>query len=410
MSVVLGVMSRVLSIIVLLVLGLPGLSFADGKALSLTEYLDLVEAQSPDLSVEKAKVEAVQARASGIRLSPPMVGYMQMKDGSGTNRGYEISQEIPFPTKLSKDKEARNLESDSQKEMSKLQRMIVLADARVAYLDFWSAYSKLEIQREKLAWLKGHVKVTQSSSWSDTSAKAHLLEVESDRDLLENDVLSMESELVTARAALRSYAPDLNSNDIVPVEPPTLKIEIENSASNPALQVKEKELEALSAREDFQKQSYLPDFFLRLRSYSGNETSPQSQELMVGISLPFVFFWQPKAEVAESTAMRAKAEAELKKTKVDLETRVSSFTKKLEINQVQLKNLKESLIPRAEKRMKLVRNLSTRTMEGLDQHKSVMLGLLDLKIKAIDLRLEFEKNLRELLKLGAQNSGEGVTR
>jgi hypothetical protein len=49
-------------------------------------------------------------------------------------------------------------------------------------------------------------------------------------------------------------------------------------------------------------------------------------------------------------------------------------------------------------------------MEGLDQHKSVMLGLLDLKIKAIDLRLEFEKNLRELLKLGAQNSGEGVTR
>ena len=160
-----------------------------------------------------------------------------MKDGSGTNRGYEISQEIPFPTKLSKDKEARNLESDSQKVMSKLQKMIVLADARVAYLDFWSAYSKLELQKEKLAWLNGHVKVTQSSSWSDTSAKAHLLEVESDRDLLENDLLSMESELVTARAALRGYAPDLDINDTVPVEPPALKIEIEKASKYIPLKV-----------------------------------------------------------------------------------------------------------------------------------------------------------------------------
>ena len=386
----------------------PLASFADGKQLRLSEFLEKVEAQSPSLAIEKANIESAEARASGIRLNPPMIGYMQMKDGSGTNRGYELSQEIPFPTKISKDKEVRNLESESVKEMSQIQKLSVVADARLAYFNFWSSFSKLEIQKEKLDWLKEHIRLTRSSSWSDTSAKAHLLEVESESDLLENDVLSTESELVVAKATLRNFAPDLNINEVVPVEPSIPQFEVKKEIPSSVVIQKEKELAFLTAREDLKKQSYLPDLFVRIRSYNGNEATPQSQELMVGITLPFLFFWQPKAEVAEASAQKSKAQAEYQKSKIDFETKVTSLTQKLEINQRQLKNLKEKLIPRSERRMKLVSGLSTRTMEGLDQHKSAMLGLLDLKMKAIDLRLEFERGLQELFKLGANTSKQGA--
>lgn len=401
-------MTYKIRVLIILVFGLPLQAFAGGKPLTLDQFIKEVEAKNPSVAIEKANVEVATARASGVRINPPMVGYMQMKDGSGTNRGYEISQEIPFPTKLSKDKEVRDLELETQKESSHFQKLSLMADARAAYMDFWSAFSRLAIQREKLEWLRHHLQIARSSSWSDTTAKVHLLEVESDADLLENEVFTLEADLATFRAVLKSFAPELNVDESVPVEPVIPTLQIEKRKPSPATVLKEKELTALRAMEDYKKQSYLPDFFIRLRSFNGNETTPQSQEMMVGISLPFVFFWQPKADVAEASAQRLKAEAELQKTKIEFETKLSSLTKRLESNQLQLKNLREKLIPRAERRMKLVQNLSTRTMEGLDQHKTVTLGLLDLKMKAIDFRVDYEKNIKEILKLAGSHLESGV--
>lgn len=406
--VVLKIMNNALLTFIILVFGLPLHAVASGKFLTLEQFVNEVEVQSPDLVIEKANIEVAKARASGVRISPPMVGAMQMKDSSGTNRGYEISQEIPFPTKLSNDKKLRNLEFDTQQERSRLQKISLLADARVAYTEFWSASTRFAIQKEKLEWLRRHLKITKTTSWSDTSAKVHLLEVESEADLLENEVLTLEAEVAATKATLRNFVPELNVEEIIPVEPTIPSLEIETKTLGPAVVLKEKELAAMNALEDYKKQTYLPDFLIRLRSFNGNEISPQSQELMVGISLPFVFFWQPKAEVAEASAQKLKAEAELQKSKIEFESKLSSLTKKLESNQMQLINLREKLIPRAERRMKLVQNLSTRTMEGLDQHKIVMTGFLDLKIRSIDLRADYEKTIREILKLANSHLSAGV--
>lgn len=403
-------MNKALSLLILFIITCPNSSFAKKEEFSLIQYLQLVETQNLNFKTEKANVDVAEARSRGVRIPPPMIGYMQMKEGNRINQGYEVSQEIPFPTKISKDHEVRKLELESQKETSRIQTKFILIEARSAYIDFWASFFKLEIQKEKFAWLKEHVKIAQSLSWPDTSSKAHLLEVELDRDLLENEMLAIESEVEVSRSLLRNFAPELNVNDIIPVEPPApSSLEIEKKIPSTPVLLKEKELEVISAREDLQKKSYLPDFSVRFRTYNGNEMSPQSQEVMVGLSLPFVFFWQSKAETTEASAQRLKAEIELQKAKVESETKVMSLVKRIEINQAQLKNLKENVILRAERRMKFIRNLSKRTMEGLDQHKSVMLGLLDLKIKAIDLRLEFEKNFAELLKLsGEGSSAEGA--
>lgn len=401
-------MSKVLYLLILFIITGPNSSFAKKEELPLGQYLKFVEAQNLNFKIEKANVDMAQARSRGVRIPPPMIGYMQMKEGNKINQGYEVSQEIPFPTKISKEHEVRTLELESQKETSRIQKYFILTEARTAYIDFWSSYFKLEIQKEKLAWLKEHVKIAQSLSWPDTSAKAHLLEVELDRDLLENDVLSMESDVITYREMLRNFAPELKVEEIIPIEPPIPSIETPKKAPYSLIFIKEKELATSSAREALKKQSYLPDFSVRFRVYNGSEMSPQSQELMIGMSLPFAYFWQAKAELDEASAQRFLAEVELQKAKVESDTKVLSLVKRLEAQQAQLKNLKENVIPRAERRMKLIRNLSKRTMEGIDQHKSVMLALLDFKIKAIDLRLEFEKSFVELLKLSGESSQEGA--
>lgn len=393
-------------IVALVVSSLTPAAFAK-TTLTLSEFLNEVRSRSPDLELEKANIDAAEARASGIRINPPMIGLMEMKEQEGNSRGYEISQEIPFPTKIIQDKKVRNLELETQKESSNYQKVLLFADARNAYLNFWSVYTRLNILKEKHEWLKHHLKISRTSSWSDTEAKIHLLEVESDADILENEVLSLQSELVDKQNALRIFAPGIQVESIVPAEPMMASVQIEKANSSPTIVWKEKELEARNAMLGLKKQAYLPDFFVRLRSFNGNDASLQSQELMVGINLPFLFFWQPRAEVAESSAQRMKAEIELQKSRIDFESKLSSLSKKAQSLELQIKNLKDKLIPRAEKRMKLVRNVSQRTMEGLDQHRSIMLSFLDFKTKAIELRLEHENTIREILKLTGNISKVG---
>lgn len=379
---------------------------AETDRLNMSQFLSEVRRTSPEFAIEKANVEASRARASGIRINPPMIGYMQMKDGSGTNHGLEIAQEIPFPTKISQNKKVRDLELEAQQESSQLQEASLLADARAAYVAFWGAYARLNIQKEKHAWLIHHVKITRTTSWSDTAAKIHLLEVETDADLVENEVLSLESDLIEKRNELKIFAPELKVDELIPVEPPLILTKFDKHITSPLVSLREKELQAKEAFEGLQKQAYAPDLFVRLRSYNGNESAPRSQELMVGISVPFLYFWQPKAEVAEASAQRMKAHAELQKSKIEIGGRFSSLIKKAETTQAQIKNLKEKLIPRSERQVKLVRNLSQRTMEGLDEHKKVMLGLLDLRIRVIELRVAYEDLIKNIMKLTGTTSVE----
>ncbi len=372
---------------------------AGADRLTMSQFLSEVRATSPEFAIEKANVEVSQARASGIRINPPMVGYMQMRDADGTTRGFEIAQEIPFPTKISQDKKVRELDLEAQKERSKLQEAFLLADARAAYADFWNTYARLEIQKEKLSWLKHHVKIARTSSWSDTDAKVHLLEIETDADLAENEVLSLDAELIEKRNTLRIYTPDLKVEGVFPEEPPLVEIKIEKNSASSQVRLREKELSAVEALAASKRQAYVPDLYVRYRSYDKNENISRSEELMIGITVPFLYFWQPKAELAEASAQKMKAQAELQKSKIELDGKLSSLSKKAESAFAQIKNLKQKLIPRAERRTKLVRNISTRTMEGLDQHKQVMLGFLELKLKAVELQLNYENTFKDIMKL-----------
>jgi len=375
---------------------------AASSVLSLKDYLNQVQKQSPELQVEKSLSDEASARASGVRIPPPMVAIMNMKDTSGTNQGIEVSQEIPFPTKIAKDYKARQIELDARKSNQVFRQNEITNQARSAYFSFWSAFEKTQILKEKKDWLKKHAKLTRTTTRSDSAAQLHLLGIESEVDLLENEVLESETKLAESKNVLKVFAPDLNVDQMTPQSPPLEKIQIDPKSKSITVSWKELELQSAQANQSLKKQAYLPDLFVRYREYSGNNSTAKSEEVMVGITLPFVFFWQPQAESSESAARTLRAEAELRKTKTDVEASLRSLSLKVENLQKQLSSLQDKILPRAHKRMKLVDALSPRTMEGLDEHRSVMLDYLDLETKAIDVRLELERSISDLMTLIGQ--------
>jgi outer membrane protein TolC len=369
------------------------------ETLTLEAYLKSVEAQSPDLKIETALRDESLARAPGVRLNPPMIGVMSMKDGSGNNLGLEVSQEIPFPSKLLQEKELRRLESEAKGAGFQYRKTEIMLSARAAYFDFWKTFAKLEIIREKRDWLKAHSKISRSATRSDSAAQVHLMGIESEVDLLENEVLEAETALVERRSALKTFAPGQEERDFIPVEPPLENIDARQVQKSAFVDWKEREVKASEASQDFSSKVSLPDLYVRYRGYNGNEISPRSEELMLGITLPFLYFWQTKAASGEAAAKSRRAQAELEKAQVEAESRISSQMKKLAALKKQLVTLNDKLLPRAHTRMRLVENLSQRTMEGLDEHRTVMLDSIELQLKALEVRSEYELAALEILKL-----------
>lgn len=369
------------------------------STLTFSEFISLVESQSPELKIEKALTDETSAKSNGIRIPPPMVGMMQMKDAAGTNQGFEVSQEIPFPSKISKEKEVRKLEAQAQKEILTYRKSEILSAARTAYFEFWNAFERSKLITEKRDWLKKHAKLARTTARSDSTAQLHLLEIESEVDMLENEVLESESILLQNRIALKAFAPNANFDQVEPKIPSFKNMKIDEKAPIAKVQVKETELKAVDAQRSLNKQAYLPDFFIRYRGYSGNEMTAKSEEAMIGITLPFLFFWQPQAESQGASAKYQRVQAELQKIQIESKSNIESLVAKINSLEKQLSTLESSLLPRAQKRMKLVANLSPRSMEGLNEHRNVMLNYLDLRLKSVETRLEFEKSVSELMTL-----------
>lgn len=377
---------------------------AMASSFSLEEYLQQVRVESPDLASEKATVEAAEARATGIRIPSPMVGYMEMKEGMASRRGFEFGQEVPFPTKIFQEKSARNLNEQAVRSASAARASEVLADARQAFVKFWTAEKKVRVLKEREGWLRKHIRFSRSSVRSDTGAQLHLLDMESEADLARNEIFMAESDLIEAKNRLQVFAPNLNLEGKSLVLPSPVELGHLQDLPNQIVESKAKELEAKGAWASYAKQSYLPNLFLRYQALNANEMSPKTQEIMLGITIPFLYFWQPKAEVAEARAEALRAESSLHKAKVETEAMLDSLRKRASALSRQIKIYESKVIPRAERSTELLANVSLRTSEGLNRHREVMLGYLDLQLKALSLREDYEGVVSQIMKISGLNA------
>ncbi len=377
--------------------------------MNLSAFLNKVRTQNLDIKAEGAKSEAVDAKSVGLAIPAPMVGISRMKDEAAPNSayGFEVSQTIPFPSKLSSDQSARRYAAESQKETRFAAEKEILAKAKLLYISLWAAQEKVALLLQKKAVIKNHIKLTRSSVRSDSFASVHLLKAESDFDLLETDITSAEQ---MVREKQIEVAALLNADPVsfrITAEEPTLSgvpsfTSVERSHQIQALSLS---LEGLKSREREGNASWYPDFNLRYKQVEPDGMSSRTSEIMVGVSLPFVFFWQPEAAARSAGAERIQAEFELAKQKKNIESERAILLSKIESQKKQLDVLSNKLIPRAEKRMQIIHNLAPRDMETLQDHRETMEAFPDLKLRALDLRLEYEQAVSSLEKYMPANEG-----
>ena len=368
---------------------------------TLEEFLSNVTASNLDLKISQAKSEAADSRSTGINIPPPMVGFSQFKENPGsTTSGFEVSQTIPFPTKLAGDHSARKYEAQMEEENRRGLQKQTLAQGKLIYFSVWQSQERLEILQEKKEVLKDHIKLSKSAARSDSFAAIHVLKAESELDLLENEI---ESARQKSRETQIDAALFINTEaahfTLIAVDPKLSTIpKLNSSDETHQVRALKFQLESLKEKEFEAKSSWLPDFNLRYKEMAATSTSSKYNELMVGITLPFVFFWEPYSTSSSAAKSRLAGEYEFEKQKRIIDSDKVVLLSRAESLKKQIENLNNKLIPRAEKRMKLVHNLAPRDMETIQDHRETMEAFPDLKLKSLDLRMDFELTVTNLEK------------
>lgn len=369
--------------------------------LTLEQFLTLVQSQNLELQLSARSTEGSDANSTGYALPPPMVGVSQFKDMSGNAAGFEISQTIPFPSQLAHDHSARAAEAAGSKSLNKLTQKQTLLEARFNFFSLWLAQEKRAVLIEKKNALQEHLKLATAGARSDSFLKVHLLKTETDIDLLENEITATDQELRDRQIALAQMTQN-SPEDFKPsaAEPPLTPVPNKEQFSSPPLQleINALRLEGLQAREREAKASWLPEFNLKYREMSGTTMNPKYNELMLGMSLPFLYSWEPNRNVGKAKAERLQAELQLTQERLKIESRKTSLLAKVQGLKKQWLQLNEKIIPRAEKRMHLVHHIAPRDMETLVDHREALESFPDLKLKSLEIRNQYEESMLELLR------------
>lgn len=392
--------NRVMNILTPLFL-LLGFQSAYGQTITLQEYLKKAADQNIDLKIDQSRADSINAKAIGLAIPPPMLGLIQMKEQQGTSaNGFEISQTIPFPTKLSGDHSARKYEAMSQEENRLSSKKQTLLRAKILYISLWQDQERTELLEQKRSFLQDHIKLSRSTVRSDSFAATHLLKAESDFDFLENDIESSKQNIREKQIQIALFiGADTSSFKAVATEPEISPLpnitSLEESHQFRSLNLN---LESLKAREFEAKSSWLPDFNFRYKEMGATSMSTRYNEFMVGITLPFLFFWEPNSTSKQAHTARLIGEYDLEKQRHSFDSVKITLLSRAESLKKQIETLNTKLIPRAEKRMRLVHNLAPRDMETLQDHRETMEAFPDLKMKALDLRMQYEETVAELEK------------
>lgn len=367
------------------------------EKLSFEEFLKMGRAQNLDLKIEQAKTDSFKAGAGGFNIPAPMIGWMRMTDQAGSvGNGYEVSQMLPFPAKVTADRAVRNSEFKAQVQARYLAEVEILSRAKLIYLEAWLGQEKTRALQEKKKALEDHLRLARAGARSDSFQRIHVLKTESDLDLLENDLLATEQQ---AREKLVALAVFLNR------DPSEFQPDLEDLALSvvPARAQSSAQLEQLAltyeiskAKEDQARASWFPDLFLRYRQTGQTEMMPRTSELMVGLSLPFVFPWDVQATTGKAYAERARAELEFAREKRKLASDREILFARAGALKKQIDNINQKLLARAERRMRLVHNVAPRDLETLQDHRETMEAFPELRLKSLELRAQYEQVIADL--------------
>ena len=369
---------------------------------SLEVLLDVVRRQNPELREAAGRARAglhvvdregalndpqLRARTEGVPLRQP----------SSLNRAEEnalgLEQSLPFPGNLGLRSEAALREAESLKEMARQREREVVAKAKRAYYEYYSAQKELETHQEHIRLLEGFERISEVRFRTGAVSQQDILKPQVEIVLLQTDVLSARQRIASAQAALNALMGRSASSPLgTPKEPvpgafsgDLTALTTEAAASHPEVLASSLRAKATRAQLDLAwREANLPDFSLGIE-YMQVTGEPDGWSGMFGINLPW-FTGKRRAESRRLEESLRADEAALESTKFRVEADVRDAFERADATAKALRLLRDELLPKTSQTVEVSR-------AGYERGQTTFLELLDSERSRRDVRLRYYQTL-----------------
>lgn len=329
-------------------------------ALTLEQAFDLAEKLQPDLAEARALVEATAGRAqqAGAFPNPEAIARIEQAPFKGQTLSEAqylagIAQPIPLGGRLSKAREAAQLEHDRRAgeldvRRRELRRRVHSAFATALYQER-AFVTQTEIAQSVAKGVSNaKARVDAGDALPEDVARAEMEFARAKVELKRTESLRVQA-LVALTAAIgepalfvKSLAGSLNDT----FEIPTLESLAAGLSANPALAAANADIRAQDARVDLAKAQRIPDVKVEVL-YRRLEASKENT-FDVGLSIPLPLFDRNQGRIREARAELQAAEARSRSTKIELSLRLQDSYAQLTTALATSRALQTEILPRAD--------------------------------------------------------------
>ncbi len=313
-----SMMFKITTLVLFLFASMPLRAVANTDSLlSLRQLIDEVKRENPGLQAMIAEQEAAEYGISWLRHLPdPLVSV----EFSGDMTMYSVTQQIPFPLKITKQSDLARLNADKLYFLYEDKEQRLIKEAKEAYAAFLLIKGKIRTVEKSIGFLEQIHRIAGQKFSINEASQTEVLIAEVALARAENELLSLNDDLGIVRAYLNTLlnrSPDeglmLLDKDVSSVDTLPLSTLYELARENRP-QLRSFELKQNEARVSLSlaRQSYLPDLVLRY-THERMSDNMSNNKYMVGVSLPVWFLGKQKNMIreAESYLRRASAQYEM---------------------------------------------------------------------------------------------------
>jgi len=370
------------------------LSCAWAEAITLEEALSDALAKNPAIKSAKFKYESVKAKVpQSMSLNDPWFTYKPDAEMDMREPAFEITQEIPFPTKLfSRGKVAESEAKGAYEEYLEKEK-VVLAEVKTTYAELYLACKMIEVNKE-VKELLGQAADSATKQYSvGKTGQSDALKAQVELAKVDGNLITWEQKKSSASAKLNYLLDYPQGNQISEAEvsrdaglvKPLDELYVSAKESRSELRAMRHMIDKAKGSLNLAGQEYLPDFMVGYeRMFDAGEDM-----WMVGATVPVWFFMKQNYGLKEMRADLAMAENEYKSAENMVMFEIKDFYSQMDADK-KLKDLYEtSLLPQADQSFKA-------SLTAYESGQTDFLGLLDSERMLLETKMQYYEILVHL--------------
>lgn len=350
---------------------------------TLQEILAIAEEKNPSVAIFQANIDAARGILTSARAYPnPDLeaeigkGKALEEPGSALGREYSLGLSQPFEWPGKRIYRRKGAEADFAVAHSELEdfQLELTAQAKEAFFNVLLSERILEVSRKNVETVEAVVNSVKLRVDSGEAPELEMIKARVELLKVTKDLKRAKNRVAIAKAALNSLLGGALEEDyeiqgefLAPEKHLESALLVDTALTrHPLILRQKKAFEAADYTLLRERQARIPD--LILKGSISDEIDKRSYTL--GLSVSFPLFYQQQGEIAVAQAGKARAQAELEQTRVELTKLIIQEYQNYQIALDQLDVFEEGLIKQAEEALRIARF-------SYEQGESDLLDLLD---------------------------------